>query len=219
MYTTQRHHEVGFTLMELLVVVCICGVLFAGLRDGMQLAITTQKVQRTTLIVPEQFEVVDSVVRRLINNVSYPNNSSRNSIGNSATIQGKNDVLDMTTQLSWPRYGATIPVSVRLEVDHNGNLILLVLPKLNVLWRISPQVNRVVLAEGVERVELAYRSNIVSESEVWAPRWTASNPPIMVRIRIFLKDHKLPRWPDIIAAPRAPITVGYTSIFGVRHAA
>jgi prepilin-type N-terminal cleavage/methylation domain-containing protein len=196
-----RRREAGFTLLELLVVVCVCSIMFASLYDSVRIGMRTRQSQVTSLIVPEEMERAESMMRRLLTNVVSDKRGSQNGGGEDFRLEGRSDVLDIRTKLSWPRYGGRVLTAVHLEVDHNGNLLMLASPQMNVQWRTPLQAKVVTLATGVDHMEFAYWPSPNSTTGAWVGKWSGTSLPTFVRIRLFLKDQHIPRWPDIIVAP------------------
>lgn len=187
-----RSDDAGFTLLELLAAITVLGVVLALVSQGVQFGLRTTRAQAELRLRQGDLEAIDRALRRMIALADpgiYPEPPA---------FRGTAHALFFTTEL--PLHGAGPPqrADVALSVEA-GRLMLRWTPRRHVeAFGPAPAPQETAVLDGVERVEFAYRE--AGASAPWAPGWTASKLPSLVRIRVVFPDGSGRRWPSIVAA-------------------
>ena len=134
---------------------------------------------------------MDRVLRQSIEQASAPVSAD------DKPLTGEEHRLTLLTLL--PDQPQTRPVrhaQIAVGVDDRHRLLL--------RWRIAANaapltppapMQEVVLAEGVERIDLAYKQ-AAADGGRWSKAWTESNLPALVQIHFVLANGRH-RWPDM----------------------
>jgi len=190
--------DAGFTLLELLVAVFVMGVILTLLTQGVQFGLRATQLQAGVRDRKGDLEIVDHALRRMIALADpgvYPE---------PATLRGTAQAMSFTTELPIYGDGQVQPADVALSVEA-GRLLLRWTPHRHVEpLGPRPAWQDVVVLDGVERIELAYRAP--GASSAWSRTWNADRLPALVRIQVVFADDSRRRWPPLLAAPiREPI--------------
>ncbi len=183
--------EAGFTLIEVVVALVVLGFVLAGLGQATRFGMSAWTLETRMADNAAGLERMDRVLRQLIEQASPPVGSD------DKPMTGEEHRVSFLTLL--PDEPQTSPVrhaQVAVGVDDRHRLML--------RWRVRanatplaplPPLQEIVLAEGVERIDLAYRQT-ASDGGRWSKSWTESGLPAMVQIHFVLANGKH-RWPDM----------------------
>ncbi len=184
-------NDAGFTLLEVLVAIVVMGLVLVLLNQGVAFALRATELQAGIKERKGDLETVDRTLRRLVALADpgfYPE---------PASLRGTATAMSMTTDL--PLHGAG--QAQRAEVTllaNRGQVRLRWLPRRHVeLFGGPPLAQETVILDGVDRLELAYRSG----AGRWSSTWTGDRLPSLVRIRIVFDANSGRQWPMIVAAP------------------
>ncbi len=181
----------GFTLIEVIVAMVVLGFVLAGLAQAQRFGVSAWTLETRLAERSAGLERMDRVLRNLIEQASPPASTD------DKPLAGEEHRLVLTTEM--PEEPQTWPVrraEVALGVDDSHRLVL--------RWRphpyaiplgTPPAMQQVVLAEGVERIDLAYRQS-EADGGKWSKSWSESNLPALIQIHFVLPRGKH-RWPDM----------------------
>ena len=181
----------GFTLIEVIVALVVLGFVLAGLGQATRFGMSAWTLETKLADNSAGLERMDRVLRRLIEQASPPAGADEK------PLAGEEHRMTLMTLL--PDQPQTRPVrhaQVAIGVDDNHRLVL--------RWRVHanatallplPPTQEVVLAEGIERIDLAYRQQ-TADGGKWQKKWAESNLPSMVQLHFVLANGRH-RWPDM----------------------
>ena len=181
----------GFTLIEVIVSLVVLGFVLAGLAQATRFGMTAWNLEDRLAENASQLERMDRVLRRLIEQASAPVATD------DKPFAGEQHRLTMLTLL--PDQPPTQPIrhaQVALGVNDRHQLVL--------RWRAHPNASalgplpalqEIVLAEGVARIDLAYRG-AASDGGKWGKSWSDGALPSVVQIHFVLSNGRH-RWPDM----------------------
>ncbi len=184
----------GFTLIEVIIALVVLGFILAALAQAFRFGTTAWSLENRLADNAAQLERMDRVLRRLIEQASPP------VAADDKPLAGEEHRLTMMTLL--PDQPETQPIrhaQVALGVDDRHRLVLRWRPHPNAtsLGPTPPQ-REIILAEGVGRIDLAYRAG-AADGGKWSKNWTDSTLPALVQIHFVLIAEKR-RWPDMAVA-------------------
>nr|WP_294551306.1 prepilin-type N-terminal cleavage/methylation domain-containing protein [uncultured Rhodopila sp.] len=186
-----KRRSAGFTLIEVLTVLCLAGLILAILAQGMRLGMQGAGTYRRAVQTQSGIEPVEHVLRRMIERMdpgTYPE---------SPLVRGNARELAFTTDLPG-RGGGSMTADVRLEAD-DGHLVLWWTPHAGgVPFGAPPAAQREILLDRVARLEIAYTAR--QSPETWVSSWALPALPNLVRLRIVLSSGG-ESWPSIVARP------------------
>ncbi len=181
----------GFTLIEVIVALVVLGFVLAGLGQATRFGMSAWSLETRLADNSAGLERMDRVLRDLLEQASPPVGAD------DKPLAGEEHRLTLLTLL--PDQPQTRPVrhaQIAVGVDDRHRLVL--------RWRIKanaaaltplPPLQEVVLAEGVERIDLAYRQ-AAADGGRWSKVWTESNLPALIQIHFVLANGRH-RWPDM----------------------
>lgn len=185
--------DAGFTLLEVLVAVFILGMVLTLLVQGVQFGIEATRLHAAAREQTGDLHAIDRALRRLVALADpgiYPE---------PATLRGAAGSLSFLTELPLHGPGQTQRADVVLSAV-SGQLVLRWAPHRHAdLFGAAPAWQTTVLLDGVERIELAYRS--AGANGRWSAAWTAEKLPSLIRIGLVFRPGSKRRWPPIVAAP------------------
>ena len=187
----RRGGDAGFTLLEILVAVAVFGTVLALLTQGVQFGLRATRLQAEAHDRRGDLAAVDRALRRMVvlaDPGTYPE---------PATLHGTAQRLSLTTELPLRGDGQAQRADVTLSAEA-GRLLLRWTPHRHAeLFGAEPEVQQVVMLDGVERLELAY----CGPSGAWVPAWSADRLPALVRIRFVFPANTGRRWPPLVIEP------------------
>ncbi len=187
--------DAGFTLLEILAAVAVFGVVLALLGQGVQFGLRATRLQAEAQDRGGELPAVDRALRRMValaDPGTYPE---------PATLHGTAQRLSLTTELPLRGDGQAQRADVTLSAEA-GRLLLRWTPHRHAeLYGGTPEVQEMVMLDGVERLELAYWA-----SGAWVPAWSADKLPALVRIRIVFPGATGRRWPPLLVEPMREAT-------------
>jgi len=181
----------GFTLIEVIVALVVLGFVLAGLAQATRFGIAAWGVETKMADNAAGLERMDRVLRRLVEQASPP------IAADDKPFEGQEHKLLFLTLL--PDQPQTRPIrhaQVSIGVDDKHRLVL--------RWQVHPNaaaigppppMHEVVLAEGLERIDLAYRQQ-AGDGGKWAKSWSDSGLPSVVQIH-FVLPKGAHHWPDM----------------------
>ncbi len=189
----------GFTLLEILVVLAVCGLLFAGLAQTLGFTLRAWGTQKAMIERDGDLDAVDRTLRGLIVRMELgdPRSETAPVVGNARSM------LFLTELPIGSGALATRQVDAALRVDGDHRLILRWVPHYRTLLGV-PRVTDTELLHNVDHIELSYWPR--QDGTRWQPGWDARDLPALVRIRIVFRQGDPRQWPDIVAAPMQEIT-------------
>ena len=179
----------------------VAGMVMLALNQGMQFGVRAWRTQGTIAAWSAQIEPLDRLLRRLVEQ-SLP----AESVPDGGPIAGDGHRLVVLTRLPSPQGGPISEFEAMLSVDAGGQLVLRLLPRPNVRWSIPPAARTVVLAEGLDHIDVSYRQRTPSGG-VWVNAWDKPEAPALVRLHLAFRGGDGRRWPDVVAAPLAGIPI------------
>ena len=181
----------GFTLIEVVIALAVFGFVLVGLAQSLRFGMAARGVEDRLAENAAQLERMDRVLRRLIEQASPPASTD------DKPFAGEEHRLTMMTLL--PDEPQTRPVrhaQVAIGVDDRHRLVLRWKPHPNALAiGPVPPLQEIVLAEGIERIDLAYHAS-VADGGKWSKTWTDAPLPVVVQVHFVLPGGKH-RWPDM----------------------
>ncbi len=181
----------GFTLIEVIVALVVLGFVLAGLAQATRFGMSAWALETRLAENSAQLERMDRVLRRLIEQASPPVSTD------DKPLAGEEHRLTMMTLL--PDEPQTQPVrhaQVAIGVDDRHRLVLRWVAHPNAVpIGTPPRQQEIVLADGVERIDLAYRASAVDGGK-WSKTWTEGALPALVQVHFVLPKGKH-RWPDM----------------------
>jgi general secretion pathway protein J len=184
----------GFTLLEIIVAVVVLGFILAGLAQASHFGINAWNVQAREAARVAEMERTDRLLRLVINEAAPPLS------GDDKPFAGQEHRLEFITRLpDQPETDLVRRAQVAIGVDNQHRLLLRWLPKPNaVALKRLPPPQEIVLAEGVDHLDMRYRQNL-SDGGKWMPTWTDGAIPALVQMNIvMLNTHHI--WPVIQVA-------------------
>ena len=185
------HPQSGFTLIEVVVALVVFGFVMAGLLQAQRFGVTAWDLETRLADNAAQLERMDRVLRQLIEQASPPVSTD------DRPLAGEEHRLKLLTLL--PDEPQTQPVrhaQVALGVDDRHRLVLRWQPHPNAAaLGTPPPIQEIVLAEGIERIDLAYRAG-TAEGGKWSKTWSEGALPAIVQIHFVLPNGRH-RWPDM----------------------
>ncbi len=186
-----RTGSAGFTLIEVIVALVVFGMIMAGLFQAQRFGVAAWDLEGRLAENAAQQERLDRVLRQLIEEASPPVATD------DKPLSGEEHRLTLMTLL--PDQPQTQPVrhaQVALGVDDRHRLVLRWQPHANAtLIGPAPRGQEIVLAEGVARIDLAYRAG-AADGGKWSKTWAEGALPAVVQIHFVLANGKH-RWPDM----------------------
>ncbi|MBV9248251.1 MAG: prepilin-type N-terminal cleavage/methylation domain-containing protein [Acetobacteraceae bacterium] len=185
-----RSAQAGFTLLELLVVLVVCGLLFAGLTNGFRFGVLALTAQARMDNGFGDFEAADRTLRHLVEAMEPSNDTD------GILFTASRDQFTCVTEMPQPSGSpARAEASILLRPDHH----------LVVHWRAVPRrgPTPAIAAEtdllgGVAHIELSYWR----ARGGWTNTWRSPESPGLIRIHLQPRPSERTRhWPDIIVAP------------------
>ena len=184
----------GFTLIEVIIALAIFGFVLVGLAQALRFGTSARVVEDRLAGNAAQLERIDRVLRRLIEQASPPVSTD------DKPFAGEEHRLTLMTLLpDEPQTAMTRHAQVAIGVDDRHRLVLRWTPHPNaVAIGPTPRLQEVVLAEGVERIDLAYHADTAGGGK-WSKAWSESALPALVQLHFVLPAGRH-RWPDMQVA-------------------
>jgi general secretion pathway protein J len=181
----------GFTLIEVIVALVVLGFLLAGLAQATRFGISAWGLETRMAENAASLERMDRVLRRLIEQASPP------AAADDKPFAGQEHrMVFMTLLPDEPEAQPYRRAQVSVGVDDHHQLVLRWQPHpVAQLLGAQPPVQEVVLADGMERIDLAYRQ-AAGDGGKWSKTWAESSLPSVVQIHFVLSSGQH-RWPDM----------------------
>ena len=184
----------GFTLLEVIVAMAVLGLILAGLAQATRFGMTAWGLETRLADKADELQRVDRVVRNLIEQAAP-------AVANGdKPFAGQEHRMVFITQLpDQPEDQPVRRAQVSLGVDDKHRLVVKWQPDANATPLMTlPPPQEVVLAEGVSRIDLAYRQ-ASGDGGKWTKSWSDSALPALVQIHfLLLNEHR--KWPDMAIA-------------------
>jgi prepilin-type N-terminal cleavage/methylation domain-containing protein len=190
----------GFTLLEILVVLVVCGLLFAGLAQTLGFTLRAWGTQGAMIERDGDLDAVDRTLRGLIVRMELgdPRSETAPLVGNARSM------LFLTELPIGSGALATREVDAALRVEGDHRLVLRWVPHYRTLLGVPPRVTDTDLLRNVDHIELSYWPR--RDGTRWLAGWDERELPALVRIRIVFRQGDARQWPDIVAAPMQEMT-------------
>ncbi len=181
----------GFTLIEVIVALVVLGFVLAGLGQATRFGMSAWTLETKLADNAAGLERMDRVLRRLIEQASPPAGADEKPMAGE-----EHRIIFMTLLPDQPQTQPVRHAQVAVGVDDHHRLVLRWRPHANAtaLLPLAP-MQEIVLAEGIERIDLAYRQQ-AADGGKWEKRWAESNLPSTVQIHFVLANGRH-RWPDM----------------------
>jgi len=196
--------QVGFTLLEMLVVVVVLGLLIIGLSQGVRAGLTLWDAQSRRSDETAELDAAARVLRSLLSGITaLPTAGFNRGAPGAAEFKGTSDSLvfigDLPTGL-----GTTRRAEITLTVNQ-GRLVLRWVPYRHELSVAPPpQPTETELVRKIDRLELAYWGSPSPDRPAgWQVQWEGAAIPELIRLRLVLGKDDRRRFPDLIAAPQS----------------
>ena len=186
-----RRGGAGFTLLEVIVALAVLGLILAGLAQAARFGMNAWGLENRLADKADELERVDRVIRNLVEQAAPAVSNG------DKPFSGQEHRMLFITQLpDQPEDQPVHRAQVSVGVDDRHRLVIKWQPAANAAPLLPlPAPREVVLAEGVERIDIAYRQ-AVSEGGKWTKTWSDSALPILVQIHFLLQnEHR--KWPDM----------------------
>jgi general secretion pathway protein J len=187
-----KRGEAGFTLLEIIVALVVLGFLLAGLAQATRFGMTAWGVETKMADNAASLERMDRVLRRLIEQASPP------AAADDKPFEGfEHKMIFHSILPDEPEAQPIRRAQVAIGVDDHHQLVLRWQPGPNaiLLARDKPPMQEIVLAEGLERIDCAYRQ-AAADGGKWSKSWSETGLPSVVQIHFVLANGHH-RWPDM----------------------
>ncbi|MEJ0047709.1 MAG: hypothetical protein WDN04_17475 [Rhodospirillales bacterium] len=179
----------------MIVAVVVLGFVLAGLAQAAHFGIYAWNAQSREAARVAQLERVDRVLRLLITEAAAPLAAD-----DKDEFVGEEHRFQVVTRL--PDQPATNPVrraQVAVGVDAEHRLLLRWQPHPNAIaLKTVPPAEQIVLAEGVDHLDMRYRQN-AADGGKWMSRWNDASLPGLVQINVVMQNEHH-AWPVIQVA-------------------
>jgi general secretion pathway protein J len=183
--------EKGFTLLEVVVALVVLGFILAGLAQAAHFGMSAWGLETRYADNAAELERVDRVIRDLIEQAAPAANN-----GDKPFAGQEHRLLFITELPDEPEDQPVRRAQVSIGVDDKHRLVMRWQPDANATPLMPlPPPKEIVLAEGLERIDLAYRQ-AASDGGKWSKVWTDSPLPALVQIHFVLANGKH-KWPDM----------------------
>ena len=188
----------GFTLLEVLAAVVLCGLLMLTLSQGTRFIDIARRQHDRVIGGMRDLDDADRVIRWLIERAD-PGTET-----NPAIFTGEPDRFALRSELPLavgPPSGRRVLGSLAVDATHR--LVLRWVAYRHVSDAAPEAARDIALVSGVDRLECQYwmpAQRMVPGQ--WVSRWTGAAPPKLIRVRLVFPPSAGRSWPDIIAAPR-----------------
>lgn len=193
--------EAGFTLLEIVVALVVLGILLATLTRGVEFGLAAFDRQDRMITVGGRLQAVDSLLRRLIEQLDPGTSTDGNSVVGARHAIGFRAPLPIRSpEAARDGLGGALAdglADLRLSVNGKHQLILAWLPHRHVTRAGPvPTPHEEMLLDGIDRIDCDYWSD-----GAWRGQWRQSRPPELIRIRLVFTEGSALRWPDLVVAP------------------
>jgi general secretion pathway protein J len=195
--------QVGFTLLEMLVVVGVLGFLMVGLTQGVRVGLSLWDAQSRRVDETAELDATARILRTLLSGIAPPSPAGvAPGAAGAPEFKGTADNLafvgDLPTGL-----GSTQRADITLEL-RQGRLVLRWTPHRHELTTApAPAPSETALIRSVDRLDLAYwGSPSPDQAAGWQVQWDGPGIPELIRLRLLFAKGDLRRFPDLIAAPQ-----------------
>jgi len=186
--------EFGFTLLEMIVALVVLGFVLAGLAQATRFGISAWGLETRMADNAASLERMDRVLRRLIQQTSAPDAAD-----DKPFTGQEHRMVFMTLLPDEPQAQPYRRAQVSVGVNDHHQLVLRWQPHPTAMLLSSEAAMReVVLADGMERIDLAYRQ-AAGDGGKWSKSWGESTLPSIVQIHFVLSSGHH-RWPDMQVA-------------------
>jgi general secretion pathway protein J len=185
--------DAGFTLLELLVALVICGFVLTSLAEGTRFGLLSWSIETRLTRGNDDLEIADGIVRHLIEGMDAGGGIDP------AQMSGGEDRFECVSTL--PNADGPVPVrriAGELRVTDDHRLVLKWRPYSRALYSGSrPATTETELVRGLARIKVFYWG----QGGNWINAWHSDSLPVLVRVRLQFPDGDSRHWPDIVAAP------------------
>jgi general secretion pathway protein J len=198
-----RPHEVGFTLLELLVVLVVLGLLMVGLVQGVRAGLQLWHAQARRVGEVAELDAAARILRTLLSGIAVPPPGAAAGGAAAATpVKGTSARLDFVGDLP-TGLGTTRRADMSLDLEE-GRLLLIWIPRRHELATGPPAAPvKTELIAGVRRLEIAYWGSPGPDRPAgWQESWEGPELPDLLRLRLAFAKGDPRRWPDLVVAPR-----------------
>jgi len=182
--------ESGFTLIEVIVALVVLGFILAGLAQAQHFGMSAWSLETRLADNASELERVDRVIRALIEQAAPAVSNG------DKPFEGEEHRMLFITELpDEPQDQPVRRAQVSIGVDDKHRLVLRWQPAANATALVPlPAPKEIVLAQGLERIDLAYR-HAAADGGKWGKTWTDSPLPALVQLHFVLPGGR--KWPDM----------------------
>lgn len=187
--------QAGFTLLEVIIAIVVLSMVMAGLAQGTRLGMRAWEMQTRYTQEAAEMERLNRVLRQLVEQAAPP------LAADDKPFAGAEHRVEFITRLpDQPQTGITRRARVALGVDAQNRLLLRWEPHPNAVPVGRPPLpQEIVLAEGIDHLDLRYRGS-AEEGGKWQARWEDDMLPTAVQLQIVARSPGR-HFPVIVATP------------------
>ncbi|MES2932265.1 MAG: prepilin-type N-terminal cleavage/methylation domain-containing protein [Pseudomonadota bacterium] len=218
LYCAQRRRQhrcrsaAGFTLLEMLIAMTLLGFILALLFGALRLGSRSWDAGETRSIQSTHMALTQAFLRRELSQI-HPFRWKRKADTDLAFVGEANVIKMVAPVVARLGPGGLYLVSLELSRPDSGEGAQLIMKRAipdleSVDFSALDEAEKVVLAEQVESLELAYFGSETAEAEPqWHQQWDSKDVPrrlpYLIRLKLkFMDGHS---WPDLVIAP----TIGF----------
>lgn len=196
---SERRHQGGFTLVELLVAFALFALISLMLAGGLRFGIRAWETGRERAEPTSEIELAQNLLRRELSQAAAPRDA-----GDAArAFVGAMDRLAFSGPLPAPA-AAGEPYAFLLRAAGGAGRTDLALQWRPAAMSGEAATGSAVLLEGIAGFELAYfGATAPGQAPAWSAQWSgAAGLPKLIRMRVIFPAGDRRLWPDLFVAPR-----------------
>jgi general secretion pathway protein J len=194
--------QLGFTLLEMLVVVVVLGFLVVGLTQGVRTGLAMWNAQQQRVGETADLDASARVLRGLLTGVAA---ATPGGFGPGAAAGGaiKGDASHLSFVGDLPTgLGTTRRADISIELEGQRLVLRWTPHRHEILFGPPPLPTVTGLVSGVAGLEMAYWGSPAPDQPVqWQQHWDGAAAPKLIRIRLAFAKGDRRHWPDLIVAP------------------
>jgi general secretion pathway protein J len=183
----------GFTLLEVLVALVICGFIMISLSQGLRFSVLAGTASGRMTRGNDDLDTADRVIRHLIEGMDP------GTVTATAPMTGRHDRFECISAMPGPSGVARAgQIHAELLVEAGQRLALRWHPWLHARQPAGrPAPRETELLRGITGMTVFYWK----PGGPWVDAWSAADLPTLIRVRLQFPEGDARHWPDIVAAP------------------